>query len=131
MITTFKRRINRIVEYLKNDECILFYIDRIYDDINMLHYIKSEIIPIIDKYYKYPHTIKYVIPFTNNKYNDFDTKLYFQKDKLEVFLLKTTMINNLKNETIVQGKKGTSLLDTDNNDLKIKWRQLLRNIGFL
>ena len=78
VITTLKRRIDRVLQYLKKDECVLFYLDRIYNGIKMLQYIESDIIPCIDKYYKYSHKIKYIIPFTNNKYNDFDTKLYFQ-----------------------------------------------------
>lgn len=123
---TFKRRIDRINIFLNNEKCILFYIDKIIDeDIN--EYIKN-INYKIKKYYNYEHIILYIIPFTNKEYEKYNCKLFYENKILKIFLLKTTAIKDLENETLKQNKKDTPLLDVDINDKNINWNLLYNNI---
>ena len=128
IITTFKRRITRVINYLNTEECILFYIDKIYSKNNLEEYIEHKIISVLNKYYKYNHKIIYIIPFTNKLYNDFDTKLYSQKGNLFIYLLKTTEIKNLSLESKKQNKMDSPLLDADHNDKNINWDKLFKNL---
>lgn len=128
IIETFKRRIDRIIGLLNNDNCVLFFIGKIYQGDNIDLFIHNNIKAIVKKHYNLKHKIVYVLPFTNSIYNKYDTELYFNENKLYIYLLKTTSISTLVLETTKQNKKGTPLLDTDNNDTNIKWSMLLNNI---
>ena len=126
-IETFNRRINRILEYLKNDSCVLFYLDRVFESENLDEYIEN-IKCIIKKNYEYNHKILYVIPYTSTKDNDSDVKIYYEDNILKVWLLKTTPIDKLEEETKKQKKEGTPLLDTDAADKNINWKLLIESI---
>lgn len=125
----FKRRINRVLNLLKNTKCVLFYIDKICE-INIDTYILY-INNIIKKYYNYNHKIIFILPITDDIYKNFDCKLYYSNDTIDIFLLKVTPINDLVKETKKQRKKGTPLLDIDINDKNINWNLLYKNINHL
>ena len=129
-INTFKRRCNRIISLLNNSKCILFYIDKIYNNNNIDEYIIN-IINITNKYYKYKHKILYIIPFSHSKYNEYNCKLYYENNILIIYLLKSTNIEILKDETIKQKIIGTPLLDTDIKNTQITWDLLYNNIKHL
>lgn len=124
---TFKRRIDRVLTYLKNEECVLFHIGKIYDDNSINSFIES-LISIINRYYTFNHKIVYVIPFTNEIYDQYDGELFYNNEILYIYLLKTTSLDNLQEETKQQNKKGTPLLDCDHNDKNINWTKLIKNI---
>ena len=132
---TFKRRQKRILELLEikkgvNSNTLLFYIDKIYEFSDIDQYI-SNILKIIKENYFYNKKIIYVIPFINDNYISFDTKLYFENEILKIFLIKTTKLSDLELETKIQNKEDTPLLDTDIYDKNIKWYDLLVNINNL
>lgn len=130
VINTFKRRIDRILTYLNNEECVLFHLGKIYNDITIHLFIES-IISIINKCYSLNHKIVYVIPFTNEIYDKYDGQLFFNNEILYIYLLKTTSLDNLQEETKRQNKKGTPLLDCDPNDKNINWTKLIKNVFLL
>lgn len=127
IIETFKRRINRIITLLNNDNCILLFIGKIYKDNNIDEFIHNSIEPIVEKH-NLSNKLVYVLPFTNPKYNNYDTRLYYSRNKLNIYLLKTTPISKLVEETVKQNIKVTPLLDTDHNDSNINWTGLIKNI---
>lgn len=126
-IETFNRRTKRILQYLKNEDCILFYIDRVFESENLDDYIDN-IKSIIKINYNFNHKIIYVIPFSSTKYIDFDTKLYYEDNILNIWLLKTTPMKELENQTKKQNKQGTPLLDTDIQDKNIHWSVLMNRL---
>ena len=124
---TFIRRISRIKNFIKNEKCILLYFDKIFYDNNIDEYINNILI-LCNTYYKLKHKILYVIPFVNEKYNNYNCKQYFNNNKLHVFLIKTTPIEKLLEETKKQKKTGTPLLDFDINDKNIDWDKLYNEL---
>lgn len=83
ILLTFNRRIERIMHFLNNNKCLLFYFDRIYEQDNIDIYIEN-INKIIINNYNYDHKIIYIIPFINKKYNEFDTLLYKKYNLLNI-----------------------------------------------
>jgi hypothetical protein len=126
---TFKRRINRVLDFLKNDKCILFYIDKIYTKNNIDEYIKY-LNNFIKNNFKFNHKILFIIPFDNNHYNNFNCKKYYNNDILYIYLIKVTKISDLEKQTKIQNITDTKtpLLDVDIHDKNINWNLLYQNI---
>lgn len=130
---TFVRRIKRIQDFMKNNFCIFFYIDRIYEGDNIDNFIDIKILSIIKRYYKFnTHNILYILPFSKKKYLQYDTKLYKRYDNVYIYLIYSPSISKLqkKSNEIVK-HINRPLIDTDLNNNNIKWNSLYENIKYL
>lgn len=119
-------RINNIIKNNENSKILLFYIDKI-RNYNDCENIKNNILCIINKYNIFEN-ILYIIPCQDIIE---ECNLYFNNERLHIFLLKVTKINDLINETYKQKKYKLNkrpLLDADIEDINNNYNLLYKKI---
>jgi len=114
-------RYERILKMVDNEENILFlYFSKIISK----EYIDAEVNKVIKITEKYNFNGKLCYVIFVESYGEYDVSYYKSINNLDFFLCDTTPEYKLVEESKIQLKSGTPLLDCDTSDKNIKWDKL-------